>query len=636
MKPLTSITSSELKKKYIEFFKARGHKEIANVSIIPENDPTVLFTPAGMHPLIPFLLGQKHPLGKRLVNVQRCLRTQDISEVGNAMHLSFFEMLGNWSLGDYWKPDAIKWSYEFLTKILKIPKEKIYVTCFKGDKEKNIPKDEETAKIWLSVGIPKERIYFLREDNWWGPAGNTGPCGPDTEMFIDTGKEPCGKDCRPGCKCGKYFEIWNDVFMQYNKIVKEEKEITEKEFKKLKEKGVGIEVEEILDKGKEKSYKVISYQFSPLIQKNVDTGMGVERTVAILQGKESVYEIETLKPIMDKVKELSGIKKQDKKLNEKQIRSMRIITDHIRASVFILGDENPVVPSNIDRGYILRRFIRRAVRHGRLLGITNLANNFTQEIAGVVIDINKQDYPLLSEKKDFIFNELKKEEEKFKRTLEKGLNKFNKIAEGKKFISGADAFLLFQSFGFPIEMTKELAQENGIKVDEKAFYEKYKEHQEISRKGAEKKFKGGLSDASYETTKLHTAAHLLLYALRQVLNPNIMQKGSNITPERIRFDFNFDRKLTDEEIKKVEDIVNNLIQKGIEVKRKEMPLEEAKKIAKSPFTYKTNIVSVYFIGPSIEICMGPHVKNTKELGHFKIIKQESAASGIRRVKAVLE
>lgn len=583
------MDSKELKKRYIEFFKNKDHREIANASLVPEHDPSVLFTTAGMHPLVPFLLGQKHLQGKRLVNVQKCIRTGDIDEVGNEMHLSFFEMLGNWSLGDYWKKEAIEYSYEFLTKILKINPKTLHVTCFAGDKD--APKDEETANIWQQVGIPKERIYFLgKEDNWWGPAGEKGPCGPDSEMFIDTGKKACGKNCKPGCSCGKYFEIWNDVFMQYN--------------------------------------KTSSGKFEPLKQKNVDTGMGVERTVAMLQGKKSVYEIETMKPIMDKVKSLTKIKG----FNDSQAKSLRIITDHLRASVFILGDEHSIVPSNKDQGYILRRFIRRAVRHAKLLGINE---NFTDKIANIIIDIHKQDYPLLSQKKATILEELKKEEEKFRRTLEKGINQFNRFAENKK-ISGEEAFLLFQSFGFPIEMTKELCQEKNISLDEKSFQEEFKKHQELSRVGAEKKFKGGLSDASHETTKLHTAAHLLLYALRKVLNPNIMQRGSNITPERIRFDFNFDRKLSDEEIKGVEDIVNKIIKQGIEIIRKDMPVKEAKKIARSEFEYKTEIVSVYFVGPSIEICMGPHVSNTKELGKFKITEQEGIAGGIRRVKAVLQ
>ncbi|UZE94271.1 MAG: HAD hydrolase-like protein [Candidatus Pacearchaeota archaeon] len=708
------MKSAELKKRYIEFFKKKGHKEIPNASLIPEHDPSVLFTTAGMHPLVPFLLGQKHPQGKRLVNAQKCLRTQDIDEVGNPMHLSFFEMLGNWSLGDYWKKEATEYSYEFLTKILKIDPEKLYITCFAGDKD--VPRDEETAKIWQSLGIPRERIYFLsKEENWWGPVGETGPCGPDTEMFVDTGKKSCSKNCRPGCPCGKYFEIWNDVFMQYNKtkvkailidaihclfdenrkinkelldslitydmsliIVtnanledKKNKPLTEliNKFKEKIEiftcfnnpskkdskyfemllKEYNLKPDEViyfdhstdninsarkiginskLYKSPKQIKKFIEenlYYYQSLKQKNVDTGMGVERTVTILQGEKSVYEIKILKPIMDKIKELAKIKEPD----EKQLRSMRIITDHIRASVFILGDENSVVPSNVDQGYILRRFIRRAMRYGRLLGM----QNFIQEIAKIVIKINK-DYPL-KKKEKFILSELKKDEEKFRKTLEKGLNKFNRMAVDKK-ISGKEAFLLFQSYGFPIEMTKELAEEKNIEIDEKGFYLEYKKHQEISRVGAEKKFKGGLSDASYETTKLHTAAHLLLYALRKALNPDIVQKGSNITPERIRFDFNFDRKLTDDEIKKVEKIVNDKIKQEIEVVRKEMPVTEAKKIAKSPFEYKSKIVSVYIIDDCIEICMGPHVKNTKELGKFKITKQEAVAGGVRRIRAVLE
>ncbi|MCX8194076.1 MAG: alanine--tRNA ligase [Candidatus Pacearchaeota archaeon] len=586
------MNSEELKKRYIEFFKSKGHKEIANASLIPEHDPTVLFTTAGMHPLVPFLLGQKHPQGKRLVNCQRCLRTTDIDKVGNEMHLSFFEMLGNWSLGDYWKKEAIEWSYEFLTKVLKLDSNQLYVTCFAGDKD--APKDEEAAKVWQQLGIPKERIYFLpKEDNWWGPAGTTGPCGPCTEMFIDTGKKPCSKQCKPGCSCGKYFEIWNDVFMEYNKT----------------------------KEGK----------FEPLKQRNVDTGMGVERTITMLQHKNSVYEIETIAPIIEKVKEIARIKQPD----EQQLKSLRIITDHLRAATFILGDENSIVPSNKDQGYILRRFIRRAIRHGKLLGINQ---NFTTEVAKVIIEINEKSYPLLKQKQDFILEELKKEEDKFRKTLEKGLNQFKKFAANKK-LSGSEAFLLFQSYGFPIEMTKELCEEQQVALDEKGFHEEFKKHQEISRVGAEKKFKAGLADTTRETTKLHSACHLLLYALRKVLGENIMQKGSNITAERIRFDFNFDRKLSDEEINEIENIVNEIIKKGIKVERKEMPLKEAKKIAKSEFEYKTDVVSVYFIGPSIEICAGPHVSNTAEIGEgnkkFKIVEQESVAGGIRRVKAVL-
>lgn len=589
------IDSEKLIEIYIKFFKEKNHKVIPNVSLVPEHDPTVLFTNAGMHPLIPYLLGQPHPLGKRLVNVQRCLRTDDIEKVGDAFHLTFFEMLGNWSLGDYFKEESIKWSLEFLTskKWLGLDKERIYVTVFAGDKE--LPRDEESARIWQKLGIPKERIFFLlREENFWGPVGLTGPCGPCTEIFYDSGKEPCSKNCRPGCNCGKYFELWNNVFMEYNKT----------------------------KEGK----------FEPLKQKNVDTGMGVERTVAILQNRKNVYEIETLRLIYEKIKEIARIEKP----NNKQEVSIRIITDHLRASTFILGDENPVLPGNVDRGYILRRLIRRAIRHGKLLGIEK---EFLGEVANVIIETYKKRYPLLKEKQDFILEELRKEENKFRNTLSKGLRKFEEFAKEKR-IGGKNAFLLFQSFGFPFEMTKELAKEKGIEIDEEGFRKEYEKHKEISRKGAEKKFKGGLIDASEQTVKLHTATHLLNEALRRVLKKrDIAQKGSNITPERLRFDFNFDRKLTEEEIKKIEDLVNEQIRKGLPVWREEMTVEEAKKRgAQAVFEHKYGEkVSVYFIGDfSVEICGGPHVKNTKELGRFRILKEEGVAAGIRRIKAILE
>jgi alanyl-tRNA synthetase len=587
------MLAKELKSKYLEFFKEKGHKVIENAPLIPENDPTVLFTTAGMHPLIPFLLGHPHPLGKRLVNVQKCLRTDDIDKIGDDFHLTFFEMLGNWSLGDYWKEEAIKWSWEFLTdkKWLGLDKERLYVSVFAGDED--APRDEESARIWESLGLPKEKIFFLpKKDNWWGPVGNTGPCGPDTEMFWDTGKEPCSKECRPGCPCGKYFEIWNDVFMEYNKTAE----------------------------GK----------YEPLKQKNVDTGMGVERTVAVLQGKKSVYEIETMKPIVEKIKEISKILSPD----ENQERSIRIITDHIRASVFILAEG--IEPSNKDHGYVLRRLIRRSIRHGKLIGIDK---DFLEEIAKVVIEIYKEDYPELEKNKEFILTQIKKEETKFRNTLSQGIKKFFEIVKKEKYISGKNAFLLFQSFGFPIEMTKELAKENNIEVDEKGFEEEFKKHQEISRVGAEKKFKGGLADTSEKTTRLHTATHLLNEAIRRVLGRrDIVQKGSNITPERLRFDFNFDRKLTDEEIKKIEDLVNEKIKEGLPVKREFMTIEEAKRRgAQAVFEHKYGeIVSVYSIGDfSIEVCGGPHVNNTREVGRFKIIKEEGVAAGIRRIKAIV-
>ena len=586
-------TRKQLIKAYIDFFKTKNHKEIPNAPLIPENDPTVLFTTAGMHPLVPYLIGQPHPGGKRLADVQKCIRTGDIDEVGDPSHLTFFEMLGNWSLGDYWKKEAIEWSYEFLTKILKFNPALLSVTVFKGDKD--APQDEESAKIWKSLGILKERIYYLpKKDNWWGPAGAKGPCGPCTEMFIDTGKEPCSKNCKPGCFCGKYFEIWNDVFLEYNKVA-------EGKYQKLK-------------------------------QQNVDTGMGLERTAAVLQGKKTVYEIEIFLPIIKKIKELAKIDNP----NEKQELSIRIITDHIRASTFILGDDLGIVPSNLDQGYILRRFIRRSIRHGKLLGIEK---EFLTELAKIVIKLHKEDYKELEKNKNFILNELKKEDEKFRRTLEKGLHKFEKMLTDNK-ISGKEAFLLFQSFGFPIEVTEELAKEKGIKVNKEGFQKEFKKHQELSRKGAEKRFKGGLGDHSVETTKLHTSTHLLNQALREILGKkDIFQRGSNITPERLRFDFNFDRKVTKEEQKKVEDWVNARIKKQLEVKREEMTIEQAKKKgAQGVFEHKYGEkVFVYSIGhKSIEICGGPHVKNTKELGHFKIKKEESVAAGVRRIKAILE
>ena len=590
------INSDELKGLYIEFFKQKGHKVIPNASLIPENDPTVLFTTAGMHPLIPFLLGQPHPLGKRLVNFQKCLRTDDIDEIGDSFHLSFFEMLGNWSLGDYFKKEAITWSLEFLTskEWLGLDKNKIYISVFEGDE--NVPRDEESARIWQSLGIPKERIFYLpKKENWWGPAGDTGPCGPDTEMFYDTGKESCGKDCRPGCPCGKYFEIWNDVFMEYNKTAEDKYEL--------------------------------------LDQKNVDTGMGVERTVAVLQGKNSVYEIEEYKPIVDMIKKIAKMET----LNEKQKKSVSIIADHLRASVFILGDERGIVPSNVEHGYILRRLIRRAIRHARVIGIES---NFLENLAELIIDLNKKNYPELEGKRDFIINELKKEEERFKKTLAKGLRKFEQVAKDKKRIDGKSAFLLFQSYGFPLEITKELGREIGISVDEKGFEEEFKKHQKISRVGAEKIFTSGLADISEKTVKLHTATHLLNEALRRVLKKrDIIQKGSNITPKRLRFDFNYDRKLTEKEIKDVEDLVNEQIKKAIPVKKIETTIEEAKKMgAQAVFEHKyREKVFVYSIGDfSVEICSGPHVKNTNELGKFKIVKEEGISSGVRRIKAVLE
>ena len=584
------MNAKDLKKKYFEFFKEKQHKLISSASLIPEHDPTVLFTTAGMHPLVPYIMGQPHPSGKRLVDVQKCIRTGDIDEVGDSTHLTFFEMLGNWSLGDYWKEEAISWSFEFLTskKWLGLDKSKLHITVFKGDKD--APKDEESVKIWKSLGIPGERIFYLpKEDNWWGPAGQTGPCGPDSEMFMDNGKKKCSKECKPGCSCGKYFEVWNDVFIQYNKT----------------------------QEGK----------YLPLKQKTVDTGMGAERTAAMLQGKKTVYEIESFAPIIEKIKENA---------KEQNIKSIRIITDHLKAATFILAEN--ISPSNLDQGYILRRLIRKSTRHSRILGIEK--ENFSSEIAKIVIKLYKDDYPELNENKNFILKELEKEEKKFKKTLETGLKEFNKLIKKGVKITGKEAFLLFSSYGFPLEMTQELAEEKGLTFNKEEFEKEFKKHQELSRVGAEKRFKGGLADSSEETKRLHTATHLLNEALRIVFkNRNIVQKGSNITPERLRFDFNFDRKLTQEEIKKIEDWVNKKIKEGLQVKKEEMTLEEAKKRnAQGVFEHKyAEKVSIYTVGNfSIEICGGPHVKNTKELGHFKIKKEESSAAGIRRIKAVLE
>lgn len=571
---MAKYTRKKLISDYIEFFKSKKHKEIPNSPLVPENDPTVLFTTAGMHPLVPFLLGQKHPLGKRLVNVQKCIRTGDIDEVGNTTHHTFFEMLGNWSLGDYFKKQAIEYSFEFLTKVLKIKKENISVTCFAGDKD--AIKDEESEKIWKSLGIKKENIKFLgKDDNWWGPAGSSGPCGPDTEMFING------------------VEIWNDVFMQYNKTA--------------------------------------DNKYQELKQKNVDTGMGVERILAVLNNIKDNYLTECFLPIIKEIEKLSK-KKYEK--DEQVTKAMRIIADHIKASVFILAEN--VVPSNKERGYVPRRLIRRAIRYGKTL---MMQNNFTAKLAERVIEMYN-DYPLLKQNREFILQEIEKEENRFRQSLQSGLNFFEKIAKSKE-ISGKNAFLLYQSYGFPIEMTQELAKEKKIKINMQEFEQENKKHQELSRTASSGQFKSGLADNSEATTKLHTAAHMLLAALRQILGKNIHQKGSNITPERLRFDFSFDRKMSEEEIKKVEALVNEQIKKKIPVIREELSLQEAKKSgAEGVFDDKyKNLekVFVYSIANfSKEICSGPHVENTSKLGKFKIIKEEASSAGVRRIKAILE
>jgi alanyl-tRNA synthetase len=587
------ISADKLKKLYLEFFQKNGHKIIANASLMPENDPTALFISAGMHPLVPYLLGQEHPSGRKLVNVQRCLRTSDVDEVGDSFHLSFFEMLGNWSLGDYFKAESIPWSYEFLTseEWLNIDKEKLSVTVFAGDEK--IPRDTESARIWEGLGVQKDRIFYLpREDNWWGPIGSTGPCGPDTEIFYDTGKDPCGSDCKPGCSCGKYNEIWNNVFMEYNKTLDGEYELLE--------------------------------------QKNVDTGMGVERTVAVLQGKDNVYETEIFAPLVDGIKDQAGIEE----ISEDQVRSVRIICDHSRTATFLLAEG--IVPLNVEQGYVLRRVIRGAIRHGKLLGIEE---EFLSLLSQIIIETYGEDYPHLKSNEDFIVNELEKEYKKFNNTLARGLNRFNRIARNKERIDGKDAFLLYQSFGFPIEITRELGKENGIFVDVDGFNEEFEKHQKVSKAGADKRFGSGLADTSEATVRLHTATHLLNEALRRVLGKEITQRGSNITQKRLRFDFNFHRKMTDQEKKDVEDIVNGKIAETIPVERIETTLDEAIKMgSQAVFGQKYGEkVTVFSIDNfSVELCSGPHVENTAELGRFKIIKEEGISAGVRRIRAVLE
>ncbi|MCR5731621.1 MAG: alanine--tRNA ligase [Sphaerochaetaceae bacterium] len=596
---MKALTANELRKNYIDFFVSKGHRQISGASLIPENDPTVLFTTAGMHPLVPYILGAEHPAGKMLTDYQKCIRTGDIDAVGDPHHLTCFEMLGNWSLGAYFKKEAINYSYEFLTQVLGLDPNKLSVTVFAGDAD--VPRDDIAADTWRSLGIPDERIYFLpREDNWWGPAGETGPCGPDSEMFIDTGRPACGPDCRPGCSCGKYFEIWNDVFMGYRKD----------------ENGNFVEME----------------------RKCIDTGMGIERTVAILQGKKSVYETEVFQPIIHGIEGLTGKKYGE---NEESDTSIRIIADHIRTSVFILGDQKGMAPSNVGQGYILRRLIRRAIRHGKKLGIENA---FLSELAKIVVDLYGKPYPEIAERTAFIYDELEKEEAKFSDTLVKGEKEFQKMLPNlmkgsSREISGRLAFKLYDTYGFPIEITRDLAAENGFTVDEKGFQAAFEKHQEVSRAGAEQQFKGGLADHSDATTALHTATHLLHKALCVVLGGYVKQLGSNITAERLRFDFNHPCPVTKEELKKVEDLVNDAISKDLPVKCETMTLDEAReKGAFAQFDAKYGEdVKVYSIGDfSMEVCGGPHVEHTGTMGHFRIVKEQSSSAGVRRIKAVLE
>lgn len=585
----------ELISQYLNFFKLKKHAIIGGASIIPENDPTVLFTTAGMHPLVPFLLGQSHPSGKRLTNVQKCLRTGDIDEVGDSFHHTFFEMLGNWSLGDYFKEDAIKMSFEFLTNVLQIPKEKLAFSVFEGDE--NIETDNESAEFWKKHGINEDKIVFMsKEYNWWGPAGETGPCGPDTEMFYYVGAGKPSKESNPKTKPNEWCEIWNDVFMQYNKTK--------------------------------------SGKYEELIQKNVDTGMGVERTLTILQGLKDNYMTEIFLPVIERICVLS---KKRYGFNQEDTRAMRIIADHLRAAVFILGDNSHIPPSNLGQGYVLRRLIRRTIRYGMKIGIKT---EFCSLLAPIFIDYYKEDYPELEKNKNFILNELDREESRFKEVIEKGLKEFEKIKKkSEKIISGHDAFILFSSYGFPIELTKELAKESGLDVEEYGFNQEFKEHQKLSRTATAGTFKSGLIDNTEQTTRLHTTTHLLHQALRHVLGEKVKQKGSNITSERLRFDFSFDRKLTSDELKEIEKIVNDQIKEGFDVKREEMTIEQAKKQGALAFfdAKYGEKVSVYSIGNfSKEVCTGPHVTNIGKLGHFKIIKEEAVAAGIRRIKAILE
>ena len=584
------IKAIDIRNKYLKFFENHGHKVIPSAPLIPENDPSVLFTTAGMQPLVPYLLGEKHPEGTRLTDYQKCLRTNDIDEVGDNRHLTYFEMLGNWSLGDYFKEEAIKMSYEFLTKELQIPAEKISVTCFAGDAD--CERDETTAKCWENAGIAKDHIYFYgKDDNWW-IAGETGPCGPDTEMFYDTGKEPCGPNCQPSCDCGKYVEIWNNVFMEF--------------------------------------YKHEDGTYTKLKQHNVDTGMGLERITMLLQGKKTPFDTELFEPIMNKLQTLA---KND------SVESRRIAAEHLRASIMIIADGGR--PSNIDRGYILRRLIRRMTRHMNKLGIDL---NELPNLIDLYIDTLHEMYPELEKNRETIKEVIVNEKDKFMKTLTHGEKEFNKVinrlkAEGKDTIDSESIFKLYETYGFPPEVTKDLATENNMKVDMDGVNKLFKEHQDKSRTGSEQKFKGGLAGTGEQEIKYHTATHLLNAALKITVSKDCHQRGSNITPERMRFDFNCDHKLTDEEKQKTEDLVNKWIKEDLKVTVEKMKKEDAiKSGAECMFIERyPDEVTVYTIGNvSKEVCGGPHVTNTGKLGHFKIIKEEASSAGIRRIKAVLE
>ena len=609
---MKTYTSQSLREMYLNFFAEKGHKIIPSASLIPENDPTVLFTTAGMHPLVPYLLGEKHPAGNRLTDVQKCVRTGDIDDVGDERHCTFFEMLGNWSLGDYFKKEMIPWSYEFLTgeKYLHIPADQIAVTVFGGDE--TLPRDDEAAALWEQAGIKKENVYFMpRENNWWGPAGLTGPCGTDTEMFVIR-KPKCSPTCNPDCNCGAFLEIWNDVFMRFNKQA-------------------------------DGSYVELS-------QKNVDTGMGLERALCVLNGKSSVYETDLFEDAIAEISRLTGKTYGE---DEETTRAFRVLLDHTRTATFMIGDEKGIVPSNTDQGYILRRIIRRAVRFGRKI---DLPENSLAKIAATFIEKYGDVYPELKINRDKIFEELVKEEGKFTKTLQQGLKEFEKCLNGierknafmsqkdpayvpETRINGKQAFHLYDTYGFPVEITAEMAKERGFDVDLDGYKAAFEEHQSKSKAGSEQKFACGLADHKETTTRLHTATHLLHAALKKVCSPDVMQKGSNITEERLRFDFNLPQPMTAEQIKAVEDLVNEVIKADLPVVMREISLDEAKAegftgLFESKYGER---VKTYSIGDfSKEICGGPHAEKTGELGKFRIVKEQSCGSGLRRIKAVLE
>ncbi len=604
------LTRKDLLKMWMDFYKSKGHIEIKSASVIPENDPSVLFTTAGMHPLVPYLMGQPHPMGKRICDVQKCVRTGDIDEVGDRSHLTFFEMLGSWSIGDYFKKEKTAWSHEFITspKYLGLKPEQFAVTCFSGNE--HAPKDTETAGYWEALGVSKDRIFFI-PDNWWEI--NRGPCGPDNEFFLDTGKPKCSDECNPSCDCGKYMEFGNDVYMQYN--------------------------------------KVSDTEYLPATQKNVDCGYGLERCIVVLNGAKSIYVTDVFEDAIKLLEKLSGKKYNDD--GDEYTRSFRIVCDHIRTATVIMGDEKGLAPSNVGAGYVLRRLIRRAVREAMKLGIEK---GKLALLAEHYIEFFEDTYPEFRTNENKIISELNKEEERFLNTVNAGVKEFEKVVNGilrknefmsakdpkyvpETIISGKSAFRLFDTFGFPVELTIEMAKEHGLSVDKAGFDEAFKEHQELARTASAGQFKGGLADGSDDTIKLHTACHLMLAGLRHMFGTGVEQKGSNITSERLRFDFNFDRKLDPNEIKQLEDFVNDAIAKKIDVERVEMPFEEAlKQGAYGVHKAEPNeIVSIYKIGDvDFQICGGPHVKNTGELGKFKINKEESSSAGVRRIKAVLE